>query len=86
MYVWIPLILLKIENNKKYFFNYRSLMNLLFICLIILFMACPMNSAPSAGLKKKNQPDADVGSVKCTSQTHPKVEIVTKILIFMKVN
>ena len=36
--------------------------------------------------KKKNQPDTDVGSVKCASQMHPKVEIATKILIFMNVN
>ena len=37
--VWIPLILLKIENNKKKYFDYCSLMNLLFIGLIALFMS-----------------------------------------------
>ena len=47
--VWIPLILLKIENNKKIYFDYCSLMNLLFIGLIALFMA------PGAGPQKKKK-------------------------------
>ena len=33
------LILLKTENNKKSFFNYCSLLKLLFVCLIALFMS-----------------------------------------------
>ena len=37
--VWIPLILLKIENNKKLFFGYYSLMKSLCICLIALLMS-----------------------------------------------
>jgi len=32
--VWIPLFLLKIENNKKIIFGYCSLMKSLFICLL----------------------------------------------------
>ena len=36
---WISFILLKIENNKKIFFSYYSLMKSLCICLIVLFMS-----------------------------------------------
>ena len=42
-----------VENNKKIYFSYCSLMNLLFIGLITLFMS--MNSAPGAGPKKKKR-------------------------------
>ena len=47
--VWISCILLKIENNKKKFFDYCSLMNLLCIYLDALLMG------PSVRVKKINK-------------------------------
>ena len=46
--VWVPLILLKIENNKKIIW-------LLFTLKNTVHMPCPMNSASSVGPKKKRK-------------------------------
>ena len=76
--VWIPLILLKIENNKKIYFDYCSLMNLLFIGLIALFMSheqCTKRWSQKKKKKAKNTQNADVGSTfalpKCTFKETP---------------
>ena len=53
MCVWIPLILLETENNKKYISVIVYPQNhCLLACLHCL---CPVNSAIDAGLKKKKK-------------------------------
>ena len=54
--VWISLILLKTENNKKSFFGYCSLLKLLFTCLFALFM--------SQVKKKKKKPEMRTSKMK----------------------
>ena len=71
----------KLKTIKKVG-NY-SLMNLLCICLIALFMVLDLKIKKiiKKKLKKKKKPDADVGSAKHASQTHPK-DVVFFIFYF----
>ena len=52
MCIWIPLIFLKIENNKKIIYGYCSPQKMLFICLNTLFMR-------GVGKKKKKKKNAN---------------------------
>ena len=56
--IWIPLILLKTENNKKIFSGYYSLMKLLCICLITLF---GHEQCKRRWIKKKKKKRANAG-------------------------
>ena len=50
--IWIPLILLKTENNKKN--NFRLLFTLTKHCsFVYLYYSCLMNNVRGAGKKKK---------------------------------
>ena len=63
--VWVPLILLKIENNKNLLFMLKSTVH-------IPFMSHEPCKRHWTKKKEKNQPNANVESVKRASQTHPQ--------------
>ena len=67
MCIWIPLILLKAENNKNN--NFRLLFTLTKYCsFALMHYSCPMNSARGVGQKKKKKKNADEKCVKHQSK------------------